>query len=454
METILIVDDEKNYLVVLDALLAPDGYEVITKNNAVDALKIIGETDLDLVITDMKMPEMSGMEFLKEAKKIKPDLPVIMMTAYGTIEMAVEAMKKKAYDYISKPFRNDELRLIVKKALEFYRLKKENRFLHQALSDRYKFGNMIGKSKSMREIYEMIKKVAMSRVSVLITGPSGTGKELIAKAIHFNSERKKKPFVSINCGALTETLLESELFGHEKGAFTGAISMKKGRFELADGGTLFLDEVGEMSPQLQVKLLRVLQEMEFERVGGGRTVVVDVRILAASNRKMKKEVEEGRFREDLFYRLNVVQIEVPSLKERIGDLPFLVSHFIEKYQPSGKGKIELSPEVWKALYDYNWPGNIRELENIVERALVMRSNECIGLNDLPENLLEQKEEKIDFDKLLPLNLALTDALEQVEERLVLRALRHSGNVQARAAGMLGISRHLMHYKMKKYGILT
>ncbi|MGD9040554.1 MAG: sigma-54 dependent transcriptional regulator, partial [Desulfobacteraceae bacterium] len=330
METVLIVDDEKNYLVVLEALLGPEGYEILTASSAEDALRLIKESDLDLMITDMKMPGTSGMQLLKASKEIKPDLPVIMMTAYGTIEMAVEAMKKRAYDYITKPFQNEELKLTVKKALENYRLIKENRRLSLALSDRYKYGNIIGKSKPMQGIYEMISKVAQSKASVLITGPSGTGKELIAKAIHYDSPRKDRPFISVNCGALTETLLESELFGHEKGAFTGALSMKKGRFELADGGTLFLDEVTDMPSPLQVKLLRVLQEMEFERVGGTKTIKVDVRVLSASNRNIKEVVEEGNFREDLFYRLNVINIEVPSLRERPEDIRLLVEHFIEK----------------------------------------------------------------------------------------------------------------------------
>ncbi len=454
METILIVDDEKNYLVILEALLAPQGYEIITEDNAVNALRLIREADLDLIITDMRMPGMSGMELLEETKKIDPELPVIMMTAYGTIEKAVEAMKKRAYDYITKPFRNEELKLTVKKALEFYRLKKENRLLSDALSDRYKYGNIIGKSQPMLKIYEMIGKVAPSKASVMITGPSGTGKELIAKAIHYNSPRKNRPFISINCGALTETLLESELFGHERGAFTGAVSMKKGRFELADGGTLFLDEVGEMSPSLQVKLLRVLQEMEFERVGGTKTIKVDVRILAASNRRLKEDVDKGIFREDLFYRLNVVHIEVPQLKERVEDIPFLVAHFVEKFRSSNKKKIELAPEVWKALYSYPWPGNIRELENTIERAMVMSSDENITLKDLPDDVISEKEQAIDLDRIVPLNLALAQALDQIEERLISRALKHSNNVQSRAAEMLGITRHAMHYKMKKYGMLS
>ena len=363
-------------------------------------------------------------------------------------------MKKRAYDYITKPFRNEELKLTVKKALEFYRLKKENRLLSDALSDRYKYGNIIGKSQPMLKIYEMIGKVAPSKASVMITGPSGTGKELIAKAIHYNSPRKNRPFISINCGALTETLLESELFGHERGAFTGAVTMKKGRFELADGGTLFLDEVGEMSPSLQVKLLRVLQEMEFERVGGTKTIKVDVRILAASNRRLKQDVDKGIFREDLFYRLNVVHIEVPQLRERVEDIPFLVAHFVEKFRSSNKKKIELAPEVWKALYSYTWPGNIRELENTIERAMVMSSDENITLKDLPDYVISEKEQTIDLDRIVPLNLNLAQALDQIEERLISRALKHSNNVQSRAAEMLGVTRHAMHYKMKKYGMLS
>jgi two-component system NtrC family response regulator len=454
MDTILIVDDEKNYLVILEALLAPEGYEIVTEVSAMSALRLIKETAFNLVITDMKMPTMDGIELLDEVKKIDPDLPVIIMTAYGTIEMAVEAMKKQAYDYITKPFRNEELKLTVKKALELYGLKKENRRLSEALTDRYRYGNIIGKSKEMIKIYDMIEKVSQSKASIMITGPSGTGKELIAKAIHFSSPRKNMPFVSINCGALTETLLESELFGHEKGAFTGAVTMKKGRFELADGGTLFLDEVGEMSAPLQVKLLRVLQEMEFERVGGTRTIEVDVRIVAASNRKLKQDVDEGVFREDLFYRLNVVQIEVPTLKERLEDLPLLVAHFIEKHRPSNRADIELAPDAWKALYSHSWPGNIRELENVIESALVMSSDSTITLDDLPNYVMRKEEEKIDLDKIVPRNLNLNEALEHIEGQLILRALKASDNVQSRAAEMLGISRHVMHYKMKKYGLLS
>ncbi|HIJ58722.1 MAG TPA: sigma-54-dependent Fis family transcriptional regulator [Deltaproteobacteria bacterium] len=454
METILIVDDEKNYLVVLEALLGEEGYEIVTANDARAALATVREADLDLIITDMKMPGMSGMELLEQCKKMKPELPVIMMTAFGTIEMAVEAMKKHAYDYIEKPFKNEELKQTIKKALENYRLIKENRLLTEALSDRYRYANIIGKSKSVLKIYDLIDKVSQSKASVLITGSSGTGKELVARAIHYQGTRKDRPFISINCGALTETLLESELFGHEKGAFTGAVAMKKGRFELADEGTLFLDEVGEMPPSLQVKLLRVLQEMEFERVGGTRTIKADVRILSASNRNIKEDVNNGTFREDLFYRLNVIHIDVPSLQERIDDIPLLVRHFIEKFQNNGKEKkIELSPEVWKVFYSYPWPGNIRELENVIERAMVLHSGEIITIDVLPEQLTEAKTE-FDVERFIPPNVHLQKALEEIEERLVRRALAQADNVQAHAAKNLGITKSLIQHKMKKYKIIV
>jgi two-component system, NtrC family, response regulator len=453
METILIVDDEKNYLVVLEALLSPEGYEIITADNARSALRLIEESDLDLVLTDMKMPGVSGMELLEQCKKINPEVPVIMMTAYGTIEMAVEAMKKHAYDYITKPFQNEELKVTIKKALENYRLIKENRRLSEALSEKHKFSNMIGRSKPMLRIYDLIGKVAYSKASVLITGPSGTGKELIAKAIHYESPRKNRPFISVNCGALTETLLESELFGHEKGAFTGAVALKKGRFELADGGTLFLDEIGEMPPSLQVKLLRVLQEMEFERVGGTRSLRVDVRVLSASNRNLKETVAEGSFREDLFYRLNVIHIEVPPLRERPEDIRLLVNHFIDKYRrTSGEEKIELSPEVWKSFYAYRWPGNVRELENVIERAVVLNSEGVINQRDLPAEFSEENIE-LDVDRFIPSDVPLQETLEKIEEKLIRRALKQSGDVQSHAAERLGITKSLIQHKMKKYNIL-
>jgi two-component system NtrC family response regulator len=452
METILIVDDEKNYLVVLEALLGPEGYEIITVDKSSEALRLLREADLDLIITDMKMPGLSGMELLEECNKINPELPVIMITAYGTIEMAVEAMKKNAYDYITKPFQNEQIKLTVKKALEKYRLIKQNRLMSEALSDRFKFRSIVGKSKPMLKIYDIVDKVSRSKASVLITGPSGTGKELIAKAIHYGGPGKDRPFISVNCGALTETLLESELFGHEKGAFTGAVAMRKGRFELADEGTLFLDEIGDMPPSLQVKLLRVLQETEFERVGGVRTIKVNVRVISASNRNIKEEVAEGTFREDLYYRLNVINIEVPPLKERLDDIPLLVKHFIEKYKNNeGISEIELAPEVWKLLYDYSWPGNVRQLENVIERAVVLNSNGVISLDDLPEELTET-EADFDVDRFIPPNVPLQIALERIEERLIMRALAQCNNVQSHAAKTLGITKSLIQHKMRKHNI--
>ena len=451
METILVVDDEKNYLVVLEALLGSEGYEIVTALDAKKAIGTAGEADLDLIITDMKMPGMTGMELLEKIKSIKPELPVIMMTAFGTIEMAVEAMRKGAYDYIQKPFENEQLKLTVKKALNNYRLIKENRLLTEALSERFKFGNIVGKSKQMKKIYDLIEKVSPSKASVLITGPSGTGKELIAKAIHYRSNRKDRPFISINCGALTETLLESELFGHEKGAFTGAVAMKKGRFELADGGTLFLDEVGDMPASLQVKLLRVLQEMEFERVGGTKTIQVDVRIISASNRNIKEDVAESAFREDLYYRLNVIHMEVPSLKERVDDIPLLVRHFIAKFSEDDSVGVELAPEVWKTLYSYPWPGNVRELENIIERAMVLNSSGAITVADLPDELTGA-ETQFDLDRFIPSSLTMPEALEKIEEKLLRRALAQCNNVQSHAAKNLGITKSLIQHKMKKYNI--
>lgn len=392
MESILIVDDERNYLLVLEAVLADAGYEVLTSDSATKGLEIAANHDLDLVITDMRMPGMDGMDFLARLHGQHPELPVIMMTAYATVEKAVEAMKRGAFDYITKPFKNEELKLTVRKAIEMHRLMRENRLLSRELQERFKFGNLVGKSEAMGQIYEIIEKVAQTRATVLITGESGTGKELIARAIHFNSSRKDKPFVSVNCSALPETLLESELFGHERGAFTGAYSQRKGRFELSHGGTLFLDEVGDMSPALQVKLLRVLQEMTFERVGGNRTLQVDARLLTASNRDLLREVGKGHFREDLYYRLNVVHIEVPPLRERRDDIPLLVNHFLQKVAEANEVPVKrMQPEALKYLYHHDWSGNVRELENVVERAVILSDHEEIRPQDLPEEIRQRRD---------------------------------------------------------------
>ncbi len=451
METVLVVDDEKNYLVVLSELLGEEGYEVICAASGPAALSYLAESDIDLVITDMKMPKMSGINLLEEVKRRDPDLPVIMMTAYGTVENAVEAMKKGALDYITKPFQNEELKVTVRKAVEHRALLRRHRLLATELAERLGPHNIIGRSAPMQRIFELIGRVAETKATVLITGESGTGKELIAKAIHFGSQRRAAPFVSVNCSALAETLLESELFGHERGSFTGAVASRKGRFELAEGGTLFLDEVGEMSAALQVKLLRVLQEMEFERVGGTRTHKVDVRVLAASNRDLKQAVAEGIFREDLFYRLNVVHLQVPPLRERPGDIPLLAAHFAAKYgRTLGKPALAISPEAMDVLMRHGWPGNVRELENAVERAAILCQAETVRPADLPEELRGEE-----LARPLPgelFEMPLPEALDHLEARLIKRALMRAGYVQAQAAKALGITRSLLQYKMKKYNL--
>ncbi len=452
METILVVDDEKNYLVVLEALLSDEGYEVLTTPDPLEALNIINRVDLDLVITDMKMPKMDGIVLLEKIKQIDSNMPVIMMTAYGTIEKAVEAMKKGALDYITKPFENEELKLNIRKAINMHRLLKENKRLAQALYSQYQFSNIIGKNKKMQAIFELIAKVASTKATVLITGESGTGKELVAKAIHYNSRRKNRPFISVNCGALAETLLESELFGHERGSFTGAIGMRKGRFELADGGTLLLDEVSEMSPALQVKLLRVLQEKEFERVGGTKTIKVDVRIIAASNQDLKESIKKGIFREDLYYRLNVVHIHLPPLKERTDDIPLLVAHFLRKYtKEMEKRDIKVSEEALRRIYEYPWPGNVRELENAIERAVVLCEQGTIEIYHLPETL---QERSLYFDSLKAFSpdIKLPEVLEKIEMQLIKQALIKTDYIQAKAARLLGITKSLLQYKIKKYNL--
>ncbi len=399
METILIIDDEKNYLLVLEDLLSEEGYEILTAETAQQGLALLQSHDLDAVVTDMRMPGMDGMTLLERAREIDPELPVIMMTAYGSVAKAVEAMKKGAFDYITKPFENEELKLTIHKAIEHYRLVKKNRHLSAQLQERYQFSNIIGKSALMQRIYQLIEKVAPTKATVLITGASGTGKELIARAIHYNSPRRDKPFISVNCGALPENLLESELFGHERGAFSGAVNRRKGRFERADTGTLFLDEISEMSPSLQVKLLRALQEMNFERVGGSETIEVDVRIVAASNRNLKQEVAQQRFRSDLFYRLNVVHIELPPLRERKEDIPLLVDHFLKKYseEVGAPSPLAIQTPALSILMDYPWPGNVRELENVIERTVILAAGDIITVEDLPveirrPELLEPRSE--------------------------------------------------------------
>lgn len=454
METILIVDDEKNYPLILAAVLQEEGYETLTANSGQETLKIIRNSDVDLVLTDMKMPGMDGIELLEKIKSKDPDLPVIMMTAYGTVEKAVEAMQKGAYNYILKPFDNERMILYVKKANAMYRVIKENRRLRKDIESRYHFGNIIGRSKAMRDIFEMIRKVAPSSATILIEGDSGTGKELVAKSIHYNSPRRNKPFIAVNCIALVENLLESELFGHERGAFTGAIAMKKGRFELADEGTLFLDEIGELPSNLQVKLLRVLQDKMFERVGGVKPISVDIRLIAATNKTLKEEVNEGRFREDLFFRLNVIHIGLPLLKQRQEDIFLLMDHFIEKYAKERKSDVPLvgiSQEVGRLFFEYNWPGNVRELENVIERAMILCPGNTIELSDVPKEFKEHIDNTQFFENI-PKDAKLDETLALIERNMIERALKLVGNVQSNAAELLGIGKSGLNKKIKKYGI--
>ncbi|MGD9081434.1 MAG: sigma-54 dependent transcriptional regulator [Desulfobacterales bacterium] len=454
METILIVDDEKNYLTILSALLEDEGFEVLTAPGGSEALEVHKSSDLDLILTDMKMPKMDGIELLENIKEDDPDLPVIMMTAHGTVDKAVEAMQKGAYTYVLKPFDNERLIIYVKKAISMYQVVKENRRLRDAVESQYRFGNLIGKSKKMRDIFDTIQKVAPSGATVLIEGESGTGKELVARSIHFNGPRREKPFVAVNCSALAENLLESELFGHEKGAFTGAVATKKGRFELADGGTLFLDEIGELSPNLQVKLLRVLQEKVFERVGGVRTISVDIRILAATNKDLQQEMQDGRFREDLYYRLNVVHIVLPPLKERREDIRLLVNHFIKKYaseRQSAAPVTGVDQEVDRLFYDYNWPGNIRELENVIERVMILCPGEIMRVSDLPKGFKDNVYNTLHLEGI-PADAKLYDTLAMIEKALIERALKMSNNVQSHAATLLGIGKSGLNQKIKKYNL--
>lgn len=451
METILIVDDEKNYLVVLSSFLSGEGYEPITADNAQQALDIVENTDLDLVLTDMKMPSMDGIELLKRIKENSPDLPVVMMTAYGTVEKAVEAMQLGAFNFVLKPFQNETLKQIIRNAVSTYSVLKENRRLVEALESRYRFDNIIGKSKPMLAVFDIIQKVAHTKATVLVTGESGSGKELIAKAIHFNSLRRNKPFVAVSCAALSETLLESELFGHERGAFTGAAAMRKGRFELADRGTLFLDEIGDVPASVQVKLLRVLEEMTFERVGGTRTIAADIRLIAATNKDLRDEVEQQRFREDLYFRLNVVHITLPPLRERSEDIPLLATHFVNKYaEETNRGEMTISSEAMRFFCHHRWPGNVRQFEHAIERAMLLSEGIEIGLDDLPKDLVgfADLEIPIDWEDLSN----LPETLDGIEKRLVQKALSMSNNIQARAAKLLGITPSNLQYRLKKHNL--
>ena len=452
METILIVDDEKHYPLILGEVLRDEGYEAYTASSGMEALDIINTHLIDLVLTDVKMPGMTGIQLLEKIKGIKPDLPVIIMTAFGSVEKAVDAMHKGAYTFILKPFENEALIAHVAKALSMYRIVQENNLLRSAIQSRYHFDNIIGKSKPMQELYEIIQKVAPTQATVLLEGESGTGKEMVARSIHYNSHRKDKPLVAVNCAAFAETLLESELFGHEKGAFTGAGAMKKGRFEMAEQGTLFLDEIGELPMPLQVKLLRVLQEKTIERVGGGTVIPVDFRLIAATNKNLEEEVQKGNFREDLYYRLNVVKATLPPLRDRTEDIPLLIDHFIKKYTqgPEAPHAVKgVAQDAAQLLCDYHWKGNVRELENVIERSVILTSSDLVTPADLPPQFRGSSSATLQLDGI-PEGVGLAETLAAVEKRMIQNAMKKSGNVQTKAAKLLGIGKSGLNQKLKKY----
>ncbi len=432
-------------------VLEKKGYTPITALNGLEALNIIKQQEPDIILTDIRMPEMDGMELLRVLTKDYPHIPVIMVTAHGTIETAVDAMKMGAKDYILKPIRINEILSKVERITQLNSLIKENEYLLSKLKQTYDFTNMIGKTEKIRKLFDLVKDVAATNTTVLIEGESGVGKELIANAIHYNSPRAKRPFVKVNCGVLAESLLESELFGHVRGAFTGAIRDKIGRFEMANGGTLFLDEIGDISLNMQLKLLRVLQEGEFERVGGTETIKVDVRIIAATNKDLKKAMQEGTFRQDLYYRLNVIPIHVPPLRERREDIKYLTYHFMEKFNKIyGKNVTEITPEAMVILENYDYPGNIRELENLIERIIVLNKKNVITVKDLPENVRNYvgdfDTDKIDFSR------GFNQLVEDYEKNLILKALEQNKFNKVQTAKMLQMNRSTLISKLKKYQI--
>ena len=443
---ILVVDDEPVQREMIGGFLKKQGFEVIAADSAERALELFRQDAFDLVLTDQKMAEMSGLELLQAVHTINAETPVILITAFGTIEAAVAALKHGAIDYLTKPLNLDELLYRIRQVSDRYRIINENRELREALQDRHRIEGIIGESGAMLEVLSIVRRVAPSEATVLIRGESGTGKELIAKAIHFGSPRARGPLVKVNCAALPEALLESELFGHEKGAFTGALTSRQGRFELANGGTIFLDEIGDLPLHLQAKLLRVLQEREFEKVGSSRPVRVNVRIMAASHRPLEDLIKAGQLREDLYYRLNVVTIFIPPLRERRSDVALLLDHFLRYYaEKNGKTIRGLTPEGRDILLRYDYPGNVRELENIIERAVVLTRDDVIGSGDLP--LTVQELEVADGDR----ETNLTVAVEALERRMIRDALARSDGIQTRAAELLGMGERALRYKLTKYG---
>jgi len=443
---ILVVDDEAVMRDTMSDWLGEKGYNVVSVRSGMEAIEKVKTESFSIAFVDMKMPGLDGIEVLRAMKRINPDTSVIIMTAYATIETAIRAMKEGAYNYLVKPFSLDEVELIVKTIVEYQELVAENILLRQQLEERYSLKNIIGKSQQMKEILELVENIADSNSTVLIQGASGTGKEVIARLIHLKSLRRDKPFIAANCAAIPRELLESELFGHEKGAFTGAAYTRKGRFELATEGTLFLDEVGEMSLNAQIHLLRVLQEREFRRVGGTELIKIDVRIITSSNKDLEQEVKKGSFREDLFYRLNVITIYLPRLKERKEDIPLLVDHMLTKYGlESGRGKKSMSQEALDLLMKYDWPGNIRELENVIERLVILCKDKVIRPEYLPQNIKKEPEGELSI--FFP-----NKPLEEIEKQYIYEVLKENDWNKSKSAKILGIERMTLYSKINKYNL--
>lgn len=451
---ILIIDDEPLMRISISDALKIEGYNIVSLSSGREGLKTIKENSFDIVITDLKLPEIDGLQILKACRQFSPATKVLLITAYGSVESAVEAMKQGAYDYITKPFSMDELILIVRRLIELRGLEDENIYLKERLERKYDFSGIIGRSDKMEEVFDKIKIIAPTDTTILITGESGTGKELVANAIHYNSPRKEEAFIKISCAALPETLLEAELFGHERGAFTGALKQKKGRFELAHKGTLFLDEIGEITQTVQVKLLRVLQEREFERLGGTEAISVDVRIICATQRDLKKEVQMGNFREDLYYRLNVVPVHLPSLRERKEDIILLADHFSKVFSKQmNKPVKDLSLEVKELLLKHNWPGNVRELENAMKRAVTLCREGEIKPWDLPEDIFKWYDEGLKAGDKLSYSEPLSNAMSVFEKQYIMNVLESTKGNKTLAAKILGISRKTLWEKCKYYGLL-
>lgn len=456
MAKILVVDDNPDVLKLIADILESNDYEVKTVSNGASAIKELENNDYDMVLTDLMMPDVDGMQVLENAILKTPKTMCIILTGHGTIKSSVEAIKKGAFDYITKPVSPTELLIYVEKALKFKNLEEENIRLKKELRGKYHYKNIVGTSKVIKKIYDLIEKVSDSDGTVLITGASGTGKELIARSIHYNSQRGDNPLVVINCGAIPETLLESELFGHEKGAFTGAYKKRIGRFEMANGGTIFLDEIGEMSPTLQIKLLRVLQEQQFERVGGTKTLHVDLRFVAATNKNLTTAINMEKFREDLYYRLNVIPIKVPSLKQRRSDIPLLVDFFLKKFQKGKSDKLTgFSQVAMDAILSYDWPGNVRELENVIKRLTILSEGPVVSFDDLPENMQNVSGSRHpDNEVIIDNELNLNEAVQDYEKRIILEALEKTNWVKSKAAKLLNINRTTLVAKIKKQNIET